>query len=99
VTYLQLAHQTGFSRGSATSNSFNCASDRRHLNDTAPFRRQSSLDNVFFPDSAVFFPDSAIISVVAVLAAFRPSASTLSGRDDDLNRRPAILHGPAEAHL
>jgi hypothetical protein len=72
VTYLQLAHQTGFSRGSATSNSFNCASDRRHLNDTAPFRRQSSLDNVF-----VFFPDSAIISVVAVLAAFRPSASTL----------------------
>jgi hypothetical protein len=94
VTYLQLAHQTGFSRGSATSNSFNCASDRRHLNDTAPFRRQSSLDNVF-----VFFPDSAIISVVAVCAAFRPSASTLSGRDDDLNRRPAILHGPAEAHL
>jgi hypothetical protein len=59
VTYLQLAHQTGFSRGSATSNSFNCASDHRHLNDTAPFRRQSSLDNVFFPDSAVFFPDSA----------------------------------------
>jgi hypothetical protein len=32
-----------------------------------------------------------------VYAAFRPSAEHPFGRDDDLNRRPAVLHGPAEA--
>jgi hypothetical protein len=47
------------------------------------------LDNVFFPDSGVISG--------GVYAAFRPSAEHPFGRDDDLNRRPAVLHGPAEA--